>query len=51
MIHIIAGCFPNCTPDPSSGVSMNNGSNAALGMAAILIVGLVVWNLLFGKKG
>lgn len=42
MTAILAGCFPNCTPPPGSGVSMNGGSNYALGAAVVLIAILLL---------
>jgi hypothetical protein len=49
MTHLIilAGCFPNCTPDPSSGVTSGTLGTAPLGAAAILLVFLFLTR---GKK-
>lgn len=47
-LMILAGCFPNCTPDPSSGFSAGPGgsSSAALGAAALIVGGYLLWKYL-----
>jgi CBS-domain-containing membrane protein len=34
---VIAGCFPNCTPAPGSGVTSGSLGTAPLGAAAVLL--------------
>jgi hypothetical protein len=47
-LMILAGCFPNCTPDPSSGFSSGPGgsSSTGLGAAAVILVGYLLWKML-----
>lgn len=47
-LMILAGCFPNCTPAPSSGFSPGPGgsSSAALGGAVLIVVGYLLWRML-----
>jgi hypothetical protein len=38
LLYHLAGCFPNCTPDPSSGFHSGTIGTAPLGAAAFLLV-------------
>jgi hypothetical protein len=48
MVYLLAGCFPNCTPDPSSGFSAGPGgsSSAGLGAAVLIVVGYLLFKML-----
>lgn len=50
MNTFLAGCFPNCTPDPSSGFSTAGGGTTGLGAAVIVIVIVILVKLLTGKS-
>jgi hypothetical protein len=49
--HLAGSCFPNCHPTGYHGGALAQSGNAALGAAALLLVGVAVWKILTSKSG
>jgi hypothetical protein len=51
ILHLATSCFPNCHPTGTDPTALQQSGNAALGFAALIVVGVILKAILFGGKG